>query len=735
MTIYDKLNEIQREAVMTTEGPLLILAGAGSGKTRALTHRVAYLIEEKGVAPWNIMAITFTNKAAGEMKERVEQLVGQRGKHVWIATFHSSCVRILRKYAESIGYNKNFTIYDTDDQKALLRQLMKRMNIDVKQFSDREAIRIISKAKEEMITPVEFMNEKVDDYRSKIFARIYAEYQEALRKNNAMDFDDLLVNVVRLFEKDKEALAYYQDLFHYVHVDEYQDTNTVQFQFVKLITQTRKNICVVGDDDQSIYRFRGADITNILSFEKIFPNAKVIKLEQNYRSTPDILQIANEVIKNNSARKPKRLWTEIEGNKIPRFTIYEDAYQEATAVIGEMRKAHEEGLSYSECAVLYRTNAQSRTLEEACIRMNIPYRIVGGVNFYQRAEIKDIIAYLKTISNGQDDVAVRRIINVPRRGIGATTIEKITELAIAYEINFFDACELYCEMNSKNKSVLKVKEFVDLIVNLRIDAKTLNVYELMNTAIERINYYDTLSDLMDEKIVAKRENINELCAKAAEYVNSGEEVSLEDFLEQIALVSDLDSVDEAQQRLLLMTLHGAKGLEFDKVCLVGLEDGLFPSFMSIESGNKEDIEEERRLFYVGVTRARKQLDLSAARARMINGETKYRKVSRFVEEIPEYLIKKENPHVKRVSTSTSSTKQSPISTLMPMGRPTFGRAVPMKKPESLAYKEGDRVRHIKFGVGTVIKIVDMGKDYEVTVEFDGVGVKKMMSAFANLSLI
>ena len=637
MSIYDTLNPKQKEAVLHTDGPLLILAGAGSGKTRVLTHRIAYLIDECGVNPWNIMAITFTNKAAGEMRERVDDLVGFGAESIWVSTFHSSCVRILRRHIESLGYTTSFSIYDSDDQKTLMRQVFKSMNVDTKQFKERSVLAAISSAKDKLITPEEFLLNAGADFREKKTGEIYKEYQKQLRKNNALDFDDLIVKTVELFQNNPQVLDYYQERFKYIMVDEYQDTNMAQFKLVSLLASKYRNLCVVGDDDQSIYRFRGADIQNILSFEHTFPGTKVIKLEQNYRSTQNILDAANGVIRHNFGRKDKTLWTANgEGDKIL-FKQFDTARDEADFVARQIRDS---SYSYQDQAVLYRTNAQSRLIEERCIFYNIPYRLVGGVNFYQRKEIKDVLAYLKTIANGVDDLSVIRIINVPKRGIGATTIGRVTAFASEHGMSFYDTLKEAKQIPGIGKAAEKISRFIAQMEAFPAMAHSeeYSIKDLIDHILEDTGYEEELQEEGEIEAQTRLENIEELINKAAAYEEDSEHPTLDEFLEQVALVADIDNVDDSEERVTLMTLHSAKGLEFPKVYLVGMEDGLFPGMMSIMSGDKTEMEEERRLCYVGITRAKKELVLTAARQRMVNGETRWSKPSRFINEIPPELL-------------------------------------------------------------------------------------------------
>ena len=780
MSIYDTLNPMQKEAVLQTEGPLLILAGAGSGKTRVLTHRVAYLIEEKQVNPWNILAITFTNKAAGEMRERVDQLVGFGAESIWVSTFHSTCVRILRRHIEYLGYTTNFSIYDSDDQKTLMKQVFKAMDVDTKQFKERSVLGTISSAKDKLIGPDEFLLNAGQDFRQRGIGEIYKEYQKRLRKNNALDFDDLIVKTVELFQNNSEILNYYQERFKYIMVDEYQDTNLAQFKLISLLASKYRNLCVVGDDDQSIYRFRGADIGNILSFEETFPGAKVIKLEQNYRSTQNILNAANGVIRHNRGRKDKTLWTANGEGELIRFKQFVTAREEADFVAREIRDSV---YAYQDQAVLYRTNAQSRLLEERCIFYNVPYRLVGGVNFYQRKEIKDILAYLKTIANGVDDLSVLRIINVPKRGIGATTMGKVTIFASEHGMSLYDALREARQIPGIGKAAEKIGTFIGQMESFRARAQSedYTIQDLIEGIMDETGYQQELEAEGEVESQTRLENIEELVNKAVSYEEDSEHSTLDEFLEQVALVADIDNMDESENRVTLMTLHSAKGLEFPKVYLVGLEDGLFPSMMSINSDDKTDMEEERRLCYVGITRAKNELVITSARQRMVNGETRYCKPSRFLEEVPGELLEEERlepvlgsfgsrnngdgaggfgrsgisgeaglpwnqPAPGNTRTSTfgkgynayASGASQPLSGLgagSPAGNPGFGKAFTVQKAASLDYGEGDRVRHIKFGEGTVKSIRDGGKDYEVTVVFDGAGQKKMFASFAKLKKV
>ena len=739
MSIYDTLNDKQREAVLCTEGPLLILAGAGSGKTRVLTHRIAYLIEECGVNPWNILAITFTNKAAGEMRERVDKIVGFGSDSVWVSTFHSTCVRILRRHIDLLGYDTNFTIYDTDDQKSVMKDVIRSLDLDPKIYKERTFLGVISHAKDELISPEEFMINAGLDYKQQLYGRAYREYQLALKKNNALDFDDLIVKTVELFRSHPEVLDYYQERFKYIMVDEYQDTNTAQFKFVSLLAQKYQNLCVVGDDDQSIYKFRGANIGNILNFEKVFPDATVIKLEQNYRSTGNILYAANAVISNNIGRKDKRLWTQSEDGEGIYFRQFYNGYEEAEYVAEQIRKSVRQCDSrYQDHAILYRTNAQSRLFEEQFIRDNIPYRLIGGINFYARKEIKDLLSYLKTIDNGVDDLAVKRIINVPKRGIGLTTIDKVQKFANEHEMSFFEVLENADAISELGRSASKLKNFALTIQSFRAKAEELSLTELMEDILEVTGYRKELELEGTDEADARIENIDELISKVTSYEDNciDEPSTLSGFLEEVALVADIDSVDDDENRVLLMTLHSAKGLEFPYVYLTGMEDGIFPSYMSIAAENpREEIEEERRLCYVGITRAMKKLTMTAARMRMIRGENQFNAISRFMKEIPkDYLergceVRKEKMEEMPKNDSWREIKRTFQE------KPKAVQQFTVTKAASLEYGVGDRVRHMKFGEGTVADITEGGRDYEVAVDFDNFGRKKMFASFAKLKKV
>ncbi len=776
------LNDKQSEAVMQTEGPVLLLAGAGSGKTRVLTHRVAYLIEEKGVAPYNILAITFTNKAAGEMRDRVDRIVSHGAGKVWVSTFHSLCVRILRRYIDKLGFENSFTIYDSDDQKAAVKACLKKLNMDPKQYPEKRMIAEISRAKEQFIAPYEYDREASGNYWKMQVAKVYTEYQNRLKQSNALDFDDLLYKTVELFQFNPDILDAYQERFRYIMIDEYQDTNHIQFLLVKQLASKYHNLCVVGDDDQSIYKFRGANIYNILNFEKEYPEAKVIKLEQNYRSTGNILKAANGVISNNEGRKDKKLWTdESEGEKIT-FDLYDTEYLEAEAAVSEILRQHRLGRPYHHFAILYRTNAQSRIFEEKLMLKNVPYRIIGGQNFYGRKEVKDIISYLKVIDNGQDELAVRRIVNVPKRGIGVASIDKVAAYADTYEMSLLDALYEADSIPGLNRAAAKIDGFTELITEFRnmIDSGR-SLEDLFESILEQTGYRAELVAEGTDEAQVRLENIDELKNKIVAYEMENENPTLSGLLEEIALVAEIDSVSESEDVVLLMTLHSAKGLEFPCVFMGGMEDRLFPSGMALNSEDPDAVEEERRLCYVGITRAREELHLSASRQRMMNGNTNYNPISRFVKEIPEevlvmngeadYAIRKQVQIDKNIENSlwegnsfsrnkpysynrtgatgdgsyAGTTRTSYKSTRAGSSKsvasdssgkgmmPLFGKEFKVTAAD-IDYKVGDRVSHVKFGVGTVLELEKGEKDYEVKVEFDRpeYGVKRMFASFAKL---
>ena len=743
------LNEQQLKGVLQTEGPVLLLAGAGSGKTRVLTHRIAYLIGEKGVDPYNILAITFTNKAAGEMRERVDRLVAVDSYRVFVSTFHALCVRILRRYIDRLGYENSFTIYDSDDQKAVVKVCLKKLNMDPKQYSEKAVMAEISKAKERFLSADEYDREASGNYRKMQIARVYTEYQKRLKNNNALDFDDLLYKTVELFQFHPDILDSYQERFCYIMIDEYQDTNHIQFLLVKMLASKYRNLCVVGDDDQSIYKFRGANIYNILNFEEEYPEAVVIKLEQNYRSKGNILKAANAVIANNDDRKDKALWTkEDDGPKVS-FNLYSTEYEEAEGVVSTIAGKHLQGRHYNDFAILYRTNAQSRIIEEKLLLKNIPYKIIGGQNFYGRREIKDIICYLKVVYNGQDEMAVRRIINVPKRGIGAASIEKVAAYADTYDLSLMDALYEVDTISGLSRAAEKISGFTGLIDELRnVLDDGISLGELYDAIMEKTGYLDALIAEGTEEAEVRLENLDELKNKIVAYENENDDPSLAGLLEEIALVADVDGIMQTDDMVLLMTLHSAKGLEFPCVFICGMEDRLFPSGMALNSEDPDAVNEERRLCYVGITRAMEELYLSAAKQRMMHGTTNYNAISRFVKEIPQDVLmingegsfalkrqKQSDAEGEKAQGSISSfAKRTPYA--MADGnkvsqKPSFGKEFKVE-PAKIDYEVGDRVRHVKFGEGQVLELLKGDKDYEVKVDFENYGIKRMFASFARL---
>lgn len=815
--ILEGLNPQQKEAVEHFKGPLLILAGAGSGKTRVLTHRIAYLIDHYDVNPYRILALTFTNKAAGEMRERVDQIVGFGAENIWVSTFHSTCVRILRRYIEVLGYKRSFTIYDADDQRALMREIIKYLDLDPKKYKERAFLNVISNAKDELIGPEDYAARAQGDGMREIYARAYQEYEKRLHDANALDFDDLICKTIQMFQENRDILSYYRNRFRYILVDEYQDTNTAQFKLISLLASTpsddggvEHNLCVVGDDDQSIYKFRGANIMNILNFEQEYPDTRVIRLEENYRSTQNILDAANAVIHNNTKRKEKALWTRKDKGDSIYYSQFENEYEEAESVSSAIAHAVSNGKAdYKDFAILYRTNAQSRVFEEKLINYNIPYRIVGAVNFYQRKEIKDILAYLRTIENGMDDISAKRIINVPKRGIGLTTIDRVSNYAIIHGTSFYSALQDYEYIENIGRSAAKLGSFVGLIESFRtnLEDPDYSIEQLIRDVVEQSGYEAMLAEDDSEESQARLENIEELINKAASYEEDHEEegATLGGFLEEVALVADIDNVDDSTDIVLLMTLHSAKGLEFPYVYLVGMEDGIFPGAMAVYGEDPdqaaEEMEEERRLCYVGITRAMKKLSLSCARSRFRNGEHQFNRPSRFISEIPRYLLHagsnsstassggvsaaeflKHQPGGSfsfGAGTGSSSTRRSgstrsntggygtgtwnpameqrtkqaghargksglDLLAGNPMISKGFGGSykTPSAKSSSaagnsqtLSYSEGDRVRHMRFGEGSVQKITPSGADFEVTVAFDNGNTRKMLSSFAKLKKV
>lgn len=738
------LNDKQKEAVLHFEGPLLILAGAGSGKTRVLTHRIAYLIEEHQVPPYHILALTFTNKAANEMRERVNNIIEYGAGSIWVSTFHSTCVRILRRFIDHLGYDNAFTIYDSDDQKSLMKDICKQLNIDTKKYKERTFLNAISSAKDELKTPEQYADEVAKEYNKKIFGRVYKEYQKRLKQNNALDFDDLIMLTVQLFRHNAEILNHYQERFPFILVDEYQDTNTAQFTLLSLLASRYQNLCVVGDDDQSIYRFRGANIHNILNFEKIFPATKVIRLEQNYRSTKNILAAASGVIKHNSMRKEKTLWTTAEAGAPISYGRYDNEYEEAQGIAADIHRQVKDGMSYNDFAILYRTNAQSRVFEEKLIYEGIPYRIIGAVNFYARKEIKDILCYLKTINNSADDIAIKRIINIPRRGIGQTTIGRISDYAFSQEMPFYEALRRVDEIPGCNRASAKIHSFVSLIEHFRMKLRG-EMYSLEDMTQELLDVTGYVRELEAEdtdEANSRIENIESLMNKIVQYEEDNNGGTLNDLLEDIALVADIDTVSDDAEQVLLMTLHSAKGLEFPNVYICGMEETIFPGASAVFGDDPSELEEERRLCYVGITRAMKKLTLTSANQRMRNGEMNFNRPSRFINEIPRHLVKQTYGAVLKPETESKPTEFSRAKASLytkdrknpfannPYIQKGMGSASPAGAPD---YQVGDRVSHTKFGQGIVRSLTKLTNDYEVVIEFDGFGQRKLRSSFAKLT--
>lgn len=738
------LNDKQKEAVLHFEGPLLILAGAGSGKTRVLTHRIAYLIEEHQVPPYHILALTFTNKAANEMRERVNNIIEYGAGSIWVSTFHSTCVRILRRFIDHLGYDNAFTIYDSDDQKSLMKDICKQLNIDTKKYKERTFLNAISSAKDELKTPEQYADEVAKEYNKKIFGRVYKEYQKRLKQNNALDFDDLIMLTVQLFRQNAEILNHYQERFPFILVDEYQDTNTAQFTLLSLLASRYQNLCVVGDDDQSIYRFRGANIHNILNFEKIFPATKVIRLEQNYRSTKNILAAASGVIKHNSMRKEKTLWTTAEAGAPISYGRYDNEYEEAQGIAADIHRQVKDGMSYSDFAILYRTNAQSRVFEEKLIYEGIPYRIIGAVNFYARKEIKDILCYLKTINNSADDIAIKRIINIPRRGIGQTTIGRISDYAFSQEMPFYEALRRVDEIPGCTRASAKIHSFVSLIEHFRMKLRG-EMYSLEDMTQELLDVTGYVRELEAEdtdEANGRIENIESLMNKIVQYEEDNNGGTLNDLLEDIALVADIDTVSDDAEKVLLMTLHSAKGLEFPNVYICGMEETIFPGASAVFGDDPSELEEERRLCYVGITRAMKKLTLTSANQRMRNGEMNFNRPSRFINEIPRHLVKQTYGAVLKPETESKPTEFSRTKASLytkdrknpfannPYIQKGMGSASPAGAPD---YQVGDRVSHTKFGQGIVRSLTKLTNDYEVVIEFDGFGQRKLRSSFAKLT--
>ncbi|MDZ5474611.1 DNA helicase PcrA [Bacillus sp. 31A1R] len=729
--ILNGLNTEQQNAVKTTDGPLLIMAGAGSGKTRVLTHRIAYLMVEKRVNPYNILAITFTNKAAREMKDRIYNMMGGVADEIWISTFHSMCVRILRRDIDRIGYSRNFTILDPTDQQSVIKNILKEKNIDPKKFDPRAILGSISSAKNELITPEEF-SKNAGGYYDQVVSDVYEEYQKRLRKNQALDFDDLIMITIQLFQRVPEVLEFYQRKFQYIHVDEYQDTNRAQYMLVKFLANRFQNLCVVGDSDQSIYKWRGADIANILSFEKDYPNSQTIMLEQNYRSTQRILYAANEVIKNNLNRKPKNLWTENpEGNKINYYRA-DSEQTEAQFVAGKIKEAVSSGKrKYSDFAILYRTNAQSRVMEEVLLKSNIEYSIVGGIKFYDRKEIKDMLAYLRLIANPDDDISLRRVINVPKRGIGSSSIDKIANFATMHDMSMFDALASIELIGLSPKITKAATEFYKLVKGYSGMQEYLSVTELVEEVLDKSGYREMLKAEKSIEAESRLENLDEFLSVTKNFEDSNDDKSLVAFLTDLALVADIDSLDEEGQKVdtvILMTLHSAKGLEFPVVFLLGVEEGVFPHSRSLM--DETEMEEERRLAYVGITRAEEELYITNAQMRTLFGQTKINPPSRFIKEIPEDLLEGVEPQQQRRTTVTSPFPSRPVAQ-----RPAVTRPVTTTTGgEQIGWSVGDKAQHGKWGIGTVVSVKGSGESTELDIAFPSpVGIKRLLAKFAPIT--
>ena len=756
--IIDVLNDKQKEAVLSTEGPCLVIAGAGSGKTKVLTHKIAYLMQEKNVKPWSILAITFTNKAANEMKERVENLIGDVAKDMWIGTFHSICVRILRRYIDRIGFTSSFIIFDSSDQRTLVKQCLKQLNVDDKMLNDRAVLSEISNAKNEMLEPDAYKLRTNNEIRKETIAKIYELYQKRLRENNAIDFDDIINYTIRILSENPDVLEYYSNKFEYVLVDEYQDTNKAQFTLVSILAARHGNITVVGDNDQGIYSFRGADITNILNFEKDFPGTKIIKLEQNYRCTQNILDAANAVIKNNETKYEKKLWTE--NGKGEMITVFRgnDEYDEANFVVENInRLRREEYMTYNDFAVLYRMNSQSRSIEDILRRENVPYKIIGGLKFYERKEIKDTIAYLRLIQNPSDNLSLTRIINEPKRGIGKTSLDNVQQIAVQSETSMYDVIKRADEFGL-NRVFVNSREFVSQIEELRAKKDNIKISDLIKETLNKTGYTRALEDEDTTEAETRLENIEEFLTVAMEFEEQMAENSLEEFLEGITLSSDLDNADDQEDSVTLMTLHSAKGLEFPVVFLVGMEEGIFPGYKSI--GEPKELEEERRLCYVGITRAKQNLFISCARQRTIFGSTSCNQVSRFVKEIPKELMDgfdenfEDKPQKtyedyqyewKYGNSHVTSYTSDEVKSSKPAMQYSFRTAESFlnnltKKPASASvdisiYRAGQRVYHKKFGEGKINYVEAEGDDAKVDITFDKIGHKRLMAKYAGLEVL
>ncbi len=738
MKILEGLNPEQKQAVMHTEGALLVLAGAGSGKTRVLTHRIAYLVEEKLIRPWNILAITFTNKAAKEMKERMESLIGTEANNIWVGTFHASCVRILRREIEKLGYDRSFVIYDSDDQKSLVKTCLDQLNINDKNFPPRTVLNEISRAKDELIDPEKFSIMYASDYRMSKIASIYELYQKKLKANNALDFDDIILLTIRILSNFPEVLDYYADKFRYILVDEYQDTNTAQYMLVSMLATKHGNICAVGDDDQMIYGWRGANLRNILDFEKDYPNCRIIKLEQNYRSTKNILEAANNVIRNNGGRKEKKLWTNnTEGKFLNRYEAI-DERDEAYYIAGTMKALKKSGRSYNDMAILYRLNAQSRVFEEMLMKHGVPYKIYGGLKFYARKEIKDVIALLRIVQNGNDDVSLKRIINVPKRGIGKTTLDRVEQYAIGEDVSMYKIISMVNNYPDLSRASKNLQEFFNLIESMKVFAGKTELVEFIELLIDKSGIVKELDAEMTIESRTRIENIKEFISVAREFeITTEEKPTLEDFLAHISLVADIDDTEEVGDRVVMMTLHSAKGLEFPVVFIAGMEEGVFPGYRS--SAEEDELEEERRLCYVGITRAREEIYLTNAKCRMLFGSTTYNRESRFLREIPDELISQ----IENKSAQDKSGGSKKDSAFMRNGKVVdlsdlkarikeFNR---MSEDNASAVNVGDRVLHKKFGEGIVKSRVRESEDFRLDINFDEYGMKRLMESYARLKKV
>ena len=762
--LIEGLNDKQKEAVLATEGPCLVIAGAGSGKTKVLTHKIAYLLSEKNVKPWNILSITFTNKAANEMKQRVEKLVGEASQEMWLGTFHSICVRILRRFIDRIGFDTTFLIFDSTDQRTLVKECIKSIGLDDKLFTDRSVLSEISNGKNDMLEPKAYQVKYNGDFRKEKIGKVYELYQKKLKENNALDFDDIINYTIKILTENPDVLEYYTEKFKYVLVDEYQDTNKAQFMLVSILASKYGNITVVGDNDQGIYSFRGADITNILNFEKDFPGSKIVKLEQNYRCTGNILKAANAVIKNNENKYDKKLWTENEEGKLPCIYKAEDEYDEASYIVKQINMLKmEEYLKLSDFVILYRMNSQSRAIEDIFRRENIPYKIIGGLKFYERKEIKDIIAYLRLIFNTSDNLSLKRIINEPKRGIGKTSLDNIQDISDKTGKSMYEIIK-YAEQYELNRVKENSIQFVEVIEELRKQVNQIPISELIKLTLNKTGYVKALENENTIEAESRIQNLEEFLTVAIEFEEQMAENTLAEFLESISLTSDIDNMEESEDTVTLMTLHSAKGLEFPVVFLVGMEEGIFPGYKSIEE--IKELEEERRLFYVGITRAMQYLYLTCAKRRTIFGSTSYNQMSRFLKEIPKDLLdgyeeidnednnsfkdsnygweygtnyagkvktyKFDNvekiPEVKeKVGAFQFRTAESFLNSL--------NKKASVRQVDITKYKEGQRIYHKKFGEGTINKIEQEGEDYKLDIQFDKVGHKRLMAKFAELEII